>query len=180
MRTVFSLKDRMPMIQQDAAYWIDQLQLKKHIEGGYFRENYRSSLKLQKETLFPVFAGTRAASTAIYFLLTAEDFSAFHRIHSDEIWHFYFGDTLEIFELSADGLMKYHRLGKHLELGEVFQSVVLAKNWFASRLMPGGKFALAGCTVAPGFDFSDFELADRGKLVTEFPMHRELILSLTR
>ena len=130
--------------------------------------------------MIPSFPGNRSASTAIYFLLTEGDFSAFHRIRSDEVWHFYHGDALEIFELLEDGSIKLHRLGKNLERGEVFQSIVHAGHWFASRLAAGGKFSLAGCTVAPGFDFSDFELAEKKKLLGEYARHRELILSLIR
>lgn len=164
---------------KDAAYWIKQLALTDHVEGGAFREIYRSSLQFPANALPPGFEAPRAASTSIYFLLQEGQFSAFHRIKSDEIWHFYYGDPLVVYELEPDGRLKEHLLGNDPDKGQQFQCVVKAGNWFASRVQPGSQYSLVGCTVAPGFDFADFELADRTVLSKEFPAHRDLIGSLT-
>lgn len=163
----------------NAPYYIEKLGLEKHIEGGAFRETYRSPLLLKKEQLPAEFAGNRVAATGIYFLLEAGQFSAFHRIASDEMWHFYDGDTLSIYEIEPNGNLIVHRLGRQLEKAEVFQCVITAGNWFASRCERAGGFSLVGCTVAPGFDFEDFELAKRAALTARYPMHGTLISELT-
>lgn len=163
-----------------ASYWIEKLQLTAHVEGGAFREVYRSDLVLPKTALPLFFNGPRAVSTSIYFLLSAGQFSAFHRIASDELWHFYTGDTLLIYEISHSGRLFEHRLGADPEKGESFQTVVKAGSWFASIPAPGSRYALVGCTVAPGFDFSEFELAERDTLATHYPGYADLIRQLTR
>jgi predicted cupin superfamily sugar epimerase len=122
----------------------------------------------------------RNCSTSIYFLLQQDQFSAFHRIASDEIWHFYCGGTLIIYEIEQDGSLTEHVLGSDPERGETFQCVIKAGNWFASRPAAGSEYSLTGCTVSPGFDFSDFELANRSELVTTYPFYETLITSLTR
>lgn len=164
---------------QTAAYWIDHLQLTAHVEGGAFREIYRSPLLLPQQTIGTAFRNSRPASTSIYFLLQEGQFSAFHRIVSDEIWHHYTGDCLEIFELLPNGQLTTHLLGKDPEAGEQFQVKITAGNWFASRVKAGGNYTLCGCTVAPGFDFEDFELASRSQLCAAYPAHAALITSLT-
>lgn len=171
-----------PMITtlKTAEYWREQLQLQPHVEGGAFRETYRSSWVLHKSTLPPGMKGNRNAATCIYFLLEAGQFSAFHRIMADEIWHFYDGEPLSIYEIGSDGRLTVHKLGRNLHLGEQLQVVVTAGNWFASRMDTDAGFALVGCSVAPGFDFEDFELAQRKKLQALYPQHKELIFALTR
>lgn len=163
----------------DADFWIRKLNLTKHIEGGSFRETYRASLTYAKEMLPATFHGDRAASTAIYFLLEQGQFSAFHMIASDEVWHFYEGDPLTIYEIDEAGLLTTHRLGRNIDAGEVFQVVIKAGRWFGSRVADSGAYSLVGCTVAPGFDFADFELADREQLVSRYPLHADLIKSMT-
>jgi predicted cupin superfamily sugar epimerase len=165
---------------QSAAYWIEKLHLHPHPEGGYFREFYKSELLLKKDCLTDSFHGDRAACTSIYFLLDKGNSSAFHKIASDEIWHFYAGQPLVIYELNEDGLLISHLLGNNPDAGEKFQVVITAGNWFASRLVNGDGYALVGCTVAPGFDFADFEMANRGELLDKYPHHQDLIISLTR
>ena len=164
----------------DAQYWIDALKLERHPEGGYFRETYRSSLSIPQSALPDSFAGERSVSTAIYFLLQDEDFSAFHRIASDEMWHFYAGDPLSVHAIDSDGQSIEIKLGPDPERGEVLQAVVPAGCGFGSRLAQSGTFALVGCTVAPGFDFADFEMAERSSFLREFPQHADLIRTLTR
>jgi len=163
-----------------AAYWIEKLQLIKHVEGGYYKEIYRSSITVNKNNLPEGFRGNRNVCTDIYFLLEKKQFSAFHRIASDEIWHFYYGDALSIYEIETDGKMIEHKLGSNPEAGEVFQTVIKAGSWFASRVSNGDGYTLVGCTVSPGFDFEDFEMAEQKSLIEKFPQHESLILQLTR
>jgi len=164
-----------------ADYWIEKLQLTKHIEGGSFREIYRSDLILQQRVLPKEFRGERNISTSIYFMLEHGQFSAFHRIASDEQWHFYYGGTLIVFEIQTNGALIEHRLGNDPAIANNnFQCVVKAGSWFASRPAPGVAYCIAGCTVSPGFDFADFELANRDELIGQFPRYKDLITALTR
>jgi predicted cupin superfamily sugar epimerase len=164
----------------DVQYWIEKLELKPHPEGGHFRQTYRADLTIDQDALPPEFKGPRAVSTAIYFLLDGENFSAFHRIRSDELWHFYAGTPFAIHVIDRDGAYSRILLGSNPGAGGVFQAVVKAGCWFASSLEDLQSFALAGCTVAPGFDFEDFELAERSKLSQAFPQHQKLIEQFTR
>ena len=166
-------------MQISAAYWVEKLQLTRHIEGGSFREIYRSSVMLTPPALPSNLTESRNLLTSIYFLLEKQQFSAFHRIKSDELWHFYAGDSLCLYEFLPSGQLKIHHLGSHPEQGDQFQCLITAGNWFAAQVKPGGEYTLAGCTVAPGFDFADFELADRKKLTQEYPQHEELISRYT-
>lgn len=161
-----------------ADYWIEKLGLESHVEGGAFKETYRSPLVL--ENLPSEFKGNRNASTAIYFLLKQGDFSAFHRIASDEAWHFYEGTSLTVYEIEENGNLITHKLGRDIEKGEMFQTVIKAGSWFGSRCEDEDGYALVGCTVAPGFDFEDFELASYETLAVKYPKHKELIKELTR
>jgi predicted cupin superfamily sugar epimerase len=165
---------------KDAAYWIEKLGLEAHPEGGYYRQTYKAELILAKGSLPAEFTGARAASTAIYFLLRGEVFSAFHRLRSDEVWHFYVGATLVVHVIDGGGRYSEILLGSDAEAGEVLQAVVKAGCWFGSRVRDGKGFALVGCTVAPGFEFEDFEMGKRSGLVREYPQHRALIEGLTR
>lgn len=158
-------------MNQDAAALVTRLGLEPHPEGGYFRETYRAELVLEAP---PGFSGPRAACTAILFLLEDPDFSAFHRIRSDEIWHFYRGQELVIECIDPNGEHSQQGLG-----AENPQVVVKAGTWFGARLLKPGSYALVGCTVAPGFDFSDFEMANRRELTQQYTDHSELIRSLT-
>lgn len=164
---------------KDAAYYIKNLDLKRHIEGGAFRETYRSKLILSKDQLGSIFTKDCASSTMIYFLLQYGEFSAFHKIASDEVWHFYDGSGLSIYEIEKEGRLIEHKLGRNLELGEEFQCVVKAGNWFGSRVNDPGGFALVGCTVAPGFNFEDLVLGNRQDLCSEYPQWSELITQMT-
>jgi len=167
-------------MRRTAEYWIEQLQLSSHVEGGAYRQTYRAPLTLPKAALPPAFSGDRAASTLIYFLLRADEFSAFHRIAADEVWHFYSGDPLRVHEIREDGTLVTHGLGADPEGGAHFQAVVTAGSWFAAEIATGGEYGLVGCTVAPGFDFVDFALGPRESLVRAFPQHAALITRLTR
>jgi len=174
-------KDKKLMTKnKDAAYWIQKLGLEPHPEGGHYRQTYCADLVLAKEALPPQFTGARLASTAIYFLLQKTDFSAFHRLRSDELWHFYVGGSLLVHVIEADGRYSRIQLGSDPESGEALQAIVKARCWFASHLKNENSFALVGCTVAPGFDFEDFELAKRQELEQRYPQHRGVIAKCTR
>jgi uncharacterized protein len=157
---------------------IDHLQLQPHPEGGYFRETYRSTGIIDGKELS--LDSDRNFSTAIYFMLTSDNFSAFHRIKSDEVWHFYAGAPLYVHVIDQLGVYHRHQAGINIEKGEVPQLVVKAGDWFGSSVATKDSFSLVGCTVAPGFDFRDFEMAERDKLLREFPEHKEIIIELTR
>lgn len=159
--------------------WVNELGLAPHPEGGWYKEVYRASEEIGVAGLPERFDGARSFSTSIYFLLAGDNFSAFHRIKSDELWHFYAGSGVIVHIISPDGELSSIKLGNNPEAGETFQGVVPAGCWFASEPKHGG-YGLVGCTVAPGFDFADFELAEREALQAEFPQHRELIGRLTR
>lgn len=166
--------------ERSAAFWIDRLKLAPHPEGGYFRQTYAAETNFTRACLPAGFTGSRPSSTAIYFLLQEGDFSAFHRIRSDELWHFYTGDSLEVLVIGEHGALEIIRLGADLDDGQTLQAAVRSGNWFAARLPEGGSFALVGCTVSPGFHFDDFELASRNDLIETYPHHRQLIQHLTR
>jgi predicted cupin superfamily sugar epimerase len=164
----------------DAKYWIDALKLSRHPEGGYFRETYRSTEVLAKEHLPARFGGDRAFSTAIYFLLSGDDFSALHRIKQDEVWHFYDGSSLTVHVIDPEGSYTAIKVGRDLQRGEGPQAVVKAGCIFGASVDESGSYALVGCTVAPGFDFADFELPGREELCRLYPQHRPIIERLTR
>ena len=159
---------------------VNRLQLKRHPEGGYYRETYRSEGTISHPCLPEGFQGQRPFSTAIYYLLHQGDFSAFHRIRSDECWHFYAGGALLIHVIEERGVYRCIRLGAALAAAETFQYVVPARAWFAAIPAPETSFSLVGCTVAPGFDFGDFEMADRTALLQNYPQHQAVIQQLTR
>ncbi|MDQ7246437.1 cupin domain-containing protein [Dongia sedimenti] len=163
----------------DVAQIIDRLRLTPHPEGGHFRETYRAAETIAAAALPRRFGGERSISTAIHFLLEAGQCSRLHRIRADEVWHFYAGDPLIVVEIDPAGRLKTTRLGGDLAAGGVYQHVVPAGVWFGAAPAENGRFALVGCTVAPGFDFADFELAERAALLAEYPGHREWILRLT-
>ncbi len=149
------------------------------IEGGYFRETYRSSLRFMPHALPPEYGHERSASTAIYYLLTPETYSAIHRVKSDELFHFYAGDPVEMLQLWPDGNAKTLLIGNDFAAGHSPQVAVPAGIWQGSRLVAGGKWALLGCTVAPGFEYADFEAASRDDLLRDYPSQGELIVALT-
>ena len=156
------------------------------LEGGYFRETYRSPMVIQAAALPDDYGGERNASTAIYYLLTPEAFSAIHRVRSDEVFHFYAGDPVEMLQLRPEGGSDVVVIGNDLEAGQVPQVVVPAGVWQGGRLAPAGPtvakiacgWALLGCTVAPGFDYAGFEPGDRAELIDEYPKYTELITAL--
>lgn len=160
--------------------WIRELDLQPHPEGGWYREVYRSSDTIDHEALPPSFDGERAFSTAIYYLLGPGDFSALHRIRQDELWHFYDGSQLQLQLIHPSGQAELLKLGHNGSKGEKPLAVAPAGSWFGARVDSPDGFALAGCTVAPGFEFADFEMPSREHLQTLFPQHKAVIHQYTR
>lgn len=154
---------------------IKKLKLKKHPEGGFYSETYRSKLVLKKSNLPKKFNGNRNHSTTIYFLLTDNNFSAFHKLKADEVWHFYSGSPITIYVLSKNGKLKKIVLGKNY----YYQAVILAEQWFAAEISEPNSYSLVGCTVSPGFHFDDFELGEKSKLSKLYPDLKGLISRLT-
>jgi len=159
---------------------IEKYQLLPHPEGGYFKETYRSEEFIAHQALPSRFTDKRNFSTAIYFLLEQGNFSAFHKIKSDECWHFYAGQTLLVHIITTEGVLQTIHLGNNILAGEVFQFVVPANCWFASEPATNTQFSFVGCTVAPGFDFADFELANAVTLTQLYPQHENIIKRLCR
>ncbi len=166
-------------MQDEIDYWIQKLKLVPHPEGGYYREVYRSNESIEREALPSRFSKAHVFGTSIYFLLSGKQTSALHRLKSDEIWHFYLGSPAEIILLFADGRIEQKILGRQLEQNQALQVVIPHGCWFGARVAEADSFTLMGCTVAPGFDFADFELADREELVRQFPQHKQIIRELT-
>ncbi len=150
---------------KSAQQWIDELKLERHPEGGWFRRVYESELKV---------AGSRPAMTSIYYLLESGDFSAFHRLRQDEQWHFYSGGALTLHRIAPDGAASTITLGPE----GPFQTTIKAGHWFGATTE--GPYALVGCTVAPGFDYADFDMPTRDRLIKAYPQHEMLIRNLTR
>lgn len=165
---------------EQATYWIEQLGLAPHPEGGWFRETYRSRETIPVAGLPSRFDTPRSVSTAIYFLLTNGQFSALHRIKSDELWFFHAGGPLAIHSFTEDGCHHTITLGNSPDQGQNLQAMIPAGSWFGAHPVASQAFTLASCTVAPGFDFSDFEMGCRDQLLPLFPQHRAIIELLTR
>jgi predicted cupin superfamily sugar epimerase len=150
------------------------------IEGGYFAETYRSSVVLPAECLEGGYSGGRSSCTAIYYLLEPGTFSEMHRVKSDEIFHFYLGDPVEMLQLWPDGSHRTLTIGTDIVQGMRPQVVVPRGVWQGTRLLAGGKVALLGCTVSPGFEYEDYESGKRAELVKQYPAVSEFIEGLTR
>jgi hypothetical protein len=167
-------------LKEEAKILIDKLKLSAHPEGGYFKEVYRSSDIIEKEFLPPRYKSPHCVSTSIYYMLVENQISHFHKLLSDEIWHFYTGSPILIHCISTDGDYTCIKLGSSLNDKFLFQHTIKLDTWFAAELEDKNSFALVGCTVAPGFDFEDFLLADRKKLMEQFPAHKEVIERFTK
>jgi predicted cupin superfamily sugar epimerase len=159
---------------------ITHFDLQEHPEGGYFKETYRSEGSIPKSVLVDKYSGSRNYSTGIYFLLTSDTFSAFHKIHQDEMWHFYKGSPLTIHMISPNGIYSSQVVGMNFENGALPQFTVPAETWFAAEVNEPNSYSFVGCTVSPGFDFQDFELAEQETLTELFPAHQEVIERFTR
>lgn len=167
-------------MDKTADYWIAHLGLQKHPEGGWLKENFRSDEILSKKSLPARYSSFRAVSTSIYYLLKGNEFSGFHRLRSDEIWHFYSGSPVRVYIISPSGNLTINMCGPFADKGNKFQLIIPKGSWFAAKVTDPTSFTLLGCTVAPGFDFEDFELGKREFLINRFPQHSDLIKELTR
>ena len=165
-------------MEHSVANLIERLDLIRHPEGGWYRETYRSDEMISSNSLPERFGGIRSFCTAIYFLLEKKDISALHRIKSDELWHFYAGETLTLHLLTPQGEHRAINLGTDIASGETYQAVVPAGCWFGAEVSGDGDYSLVGCTVAPGFDFTDFEMGIRDSLLKQFPDHTGIILRM--
>src|SRR5215475_11841940 len=158
-------------MNKDANYWIDKLRLQEHPEGGYFVETYRSRRIID----FDDYNGSRILCTAIYYLLLGNQHSAFHRIKSDEIWHFYAGSTLTLYVIHRNGALDEIVMGQNIDNNEIFQNVIQSGCWFAASVNVPDSYSLIGCTVSPGFDYRDWELANIDNLLDIYPQHKSII-----
>lgn len=157
----------------DAERLIAELGLRPHPEGGWYREIFRSKKRVQFESGYR--ALERSALTCIYYLLEGEEISALHRLRADELWSHHAGGALEVYAIEPAGTLRSYRLGE-----PAFTVALEAGTWFGARLAEGSPWALLSCAVAPGFEFEDFELAQRGVLSAAFPQHAMVIAALTR
>jgi len=154
---------------------VKMLSLEPHPEGGFFKETYRSPLRIPEEGLPEAFLGSRRSSTSILYLLPAGAKSRWHRIKSDEIWSFHLGGPIQVCEISTKGKPKCTMVGPATRRGQVLQHVVPAGSWFAAKPAAGTAYSLVGCVVAPGFEYEDFELAERGDLEKKYPKLKKLV-----
>jgi predicted cupin superfamily sugar epimerase len=157
-------------LNKDAVQLIKRLRLKKHPEGGYFKQTYTA------DTIVNVagYDKPRYISTAIYYMLVGDQFSALHRIKSDELWHHYTGGSLTLYAIEIDnGKLSKIKMGKRR--GEAPQVAIKANTWFAASLNDKKSYCLLGCTVSPGFDYRDWELGKRNDLIKMYPQHRMII-----
>ena len=161
-----------------AQKYVKQLQLKKHPEGGYFKEVYRSGERILPTHLPKRYKSSRNFSTSIYFLLEGRQFSSFHLLQSDELWHFYDGSSVLLYIINQKGELTVKKLGRDQD--SELQLTIEKQNWFAAELEDKKLFGLFGCTVSPGFEFDDFEMEKRDDLIKKFPHHFALIKRLTK
>ncbi len=159
--------------------WIAALSLAPHPEGGYYREMYRSAGTISAQALPREYGGPRAYVTSIYFLLKSGECSRYHRLRSDELWYFHAGAPLVLSVIGPSGGMTRCRMGFAAAAGDVLQCVVPAEHWFGAAVDEPDSFSLISCAVAPGFDFTDFELGARAAMLATFPQHAASIEALT-
>lgn len=154
--------------------------MKSHPEGGYFAEVFKSNCLVKSIHSQDYKNETRSAGTSIYYLLNKNDFSAWHRLKSDELWHYYKGSAIKIHIINSQGMLTTYLLGDTLKNNlSVFQVTIPSGCWFAAELEDKTSYGFIGCTVNPGFKFKDFELADRALLSNQFPQHEKMITLLT-
>ena len=161
-------------MENNSKYWIEKLELVRHIEGGFYKQIYASKKTCQEH-------GNRSLATCIFYLLEGNDFSAFHKINGDEIWHFFIGSSLTIYIFNEnDSKLKIVKLGKDLDKGENLQLIINEGNWFAAEVNDKSSFTLVGCTVIPGFEFKNFKLAKKKLLLLKFPSYKWVIEKLAK
>jgi uncharacterized protein len=164
--------------QQDPQYYISKLGLEPHPEGGYFKRTFESQEQITDQELTVDFEGKRMLYTSIYFLLTSNDVSHFHRLQSDELWYYHAGSPLSVHMIDENGEYTEHKLGLDLENGEVPQVLVPKNTIFGSSVKDRETFSLVGCMVSPGFEYQDFELFTQEELLLKYPEHKEIIVKI--
>jgi hypothetical protein len=163
-------------LNKHAKIWIKKLKLEKHPEGGYFTNTYASDKKIDLLD----FDGLRSTCTAIYYLLAGNQFASFHIMKSDEIWHFYSGSSLTLHMIDSRGEIEQILVGPNFDRGERFQVIIKSGSWFAASINNKNSYSLVGCTVSPGFDYRDWKLGDRKKLLQQYPQHNKIIKKYTK
>lgn len=163
-----------------AKTWIEKLELKPHPEGGFFNEILRSEEIIDKKAFQADYSGNRALYTSIYFLLDKTDISLFHRLKSDEMWHFYYGSSIIIHLFTSEGNYAKISVGNNIEKGDNPQVLIPKNSWFGAEVLDQNSYGLVGCTVVPAFEFADFEFGNREYLLKQFPDYKELILKFTK
>jgi uncharacterized protein len=159
-------------------YWVSKLGMSRHPEGGYFKETFKSEEHISDSELSVNFEGKRKLYTSIYFLLTSDDVSHFHRLKSDELWYYHGGSSLSIHIIDESGEYKEIKLGMNLDAGEIPQVLVKKNSIFGSSVSEKDTCSLVGCMVSPGFEFQDFELFTQEELMKVYPQHKEIIMKL--
>ena len=150
-------------------YWIDKLNLERHTEGGYFREVYRKKADVQGGDL----------ATSIYYLLPSGEASKLHRLENDEVWYYHYGSPLILYFITPQGKAESYLLGPEVEQGHHFSKVIPARTIFGAEVRDPDTFSLVSCNMSPGFDYDDFELMDRKKMLTLYPEYADMIHKLT-
>lgn len=163
-------------MNKHAKSWIKKLKLELHPEGGYFTNTYVSDKKID----LPDYDGSRPVCTSIYYMLTGKQFASFHTIKSDEIWHFYSGSSLTLHMIDSNGGIEQILIGPDFDKGERYQVIIKSDRWFAASINDVNSYSLVGCTVSPGFDYRDWKLGDRRKLLAKYPQHRRIIKKYTK
>jgi len=163
---------------QDPQYYITKLGLEAHPEGGYFKRTFQSEELISEKELSVQFEGKRLLYTSIYFLLTSNDVSHFHRLKSDELWYYHGGSPLSVHIIDENGQYTEHKLGLNLDQGEVPQVLVPKNCIFGSSVKDEDTFSLVGCMVSPGFEYQDFEMFTQEELLSKYPKHKEIIMKL--
>jgi len=163
----------------DADYWIEKLSLAPHPEGGYFNETFAATDIINTDNLPRDYEGPRKAYTSIYFLLRSSQISRLHRLKSDELWNYHSGSPITIYIIDPDGNYREKKLGPDSDNFESFQVIIEAGCWFGATVDESDSYSLVGCFVSPGFEFIDFELAEREELIKKYPEHHSIIKKLT-
>lgn len=166
-------------MQHTVDYWIEKLQLTSHPEGGYFVRTYRSPNLISHQSLPERYSGARVCAGAIYFLVPGDQASKLHRLKCEEIWCYHVGAPLTLFIIEKDGTVQHIILGPDCEKGEQFQATIPHGVWFGAKVNKKDAYTLVSCITAPGFDFEDFELAERQSLIQKYPQHKDMIEMLT-
>lgn len=166
------------MERHNPQYYISNLGLVRHPEGGYYKRTFESEERTSDQELTVNFEGKRKMYTSIYFLLTSNDVSHFHRLKSDELWYYHAGSPLTIHIIDENGDYKEIQLGLNMERGEVPQALVPKNAIFGSSVMHEDAFSLVGCMVSPGFEFQDFELFTQENLLSKYPEYKDIIMKL--